>query len=280
VIRLVSCDLDGTLLDARAQVRPRAAHMLRWLWKHGVHIALATGRSWRTALAIQRRLGITGPVIAHNGAYVFDPHPGREWHRRGVPARQARQFVEWADTTGVMIRCYLGMGRPVLFNRLDFVHLLCWLKDEDRLVPQLASRLQDDPVEILLTGWEAVNQFIETFGYQGPDYELTVFNRPGYREVNICAPHVDKVEGLWTICRDLGISARDVMALGDGYNDVSMLTWAGLAVAMGHAPREVHQVADYVTPLDAPDPVQHALAWALRQGFFEPNLSLPNALQG
>jgi len=279
LIRLVSCDLDGTLLDSRAHIRPRSGDVLRALDAQGVIVALATGRSWRTAYRVQKRLGLSGPIIAHNGAYGFFSDTGREWHRRGIPLLRAQEFVRWADRQRVMLRCYLGFRQPVVYNRFDLAHQLVWMKPEDRLVPRLAEQLTVEPLEIFVSGLREVDALVQEFGLSGSDYELTIFPHPGYREVNICAPGVDKKEGLESLCQLLQISPHDVLALGDGLNDVEMLRWAGVSVAIGDGARAAQQVADYITPPGHPDPVHDGIFWAWAEGLL-PTLDVAQAFLG
>lgn len=263
MIHTIVCDLDGTLLDSQAHIHMQSRRALQELSRMGFLVVLASGRSWRSVVAIQRQIGLQGPFIAHNGAYGYDSRLRLEWYRRAVPSLRARQFVSWADQFRVMVRCYLGVGHPVVYNRFDLAHQLVWLRPDDRLVPQLAQELNIDPLEIFLSGTHIVDDFIRQFGVEGDDYELSVLSRTGYREVNICAPGVDKVDALKTLCRTLDIPQDTVLAIGDGLNDQRMIEWAGrgVAIASGH-PRTLSK-ADYVTPIDSPDPVWDALKWAL-----------------
>lgn len=265
MIRLIACDLDGTLLDRRAKIRPLSAHILRQLSDSGIMVVLATGRSWRTALKIQGQIGLTGPIIAHNGASVFDPLTNQELYHRGIPAYRARAMLRWADGHRVMLRCYLGYNRPVVFNRFDTHHQACWLRPEDRLSPDIAHTLRDDPVEVFLSGREEVDRFIHHFGTAGSDYELIIFPHPGYREVNICAPGVDKVEALEALIYRYNLTRDNVLALGDGLNDVNMLQWAGVGIAMGDGTSPARAAATYVTPAGHAEPVHAGIMWAQEQ---------------
>ncbi len=263
MIRLIACDLDGTLLDANARPRPRSARLLHALWQQGVVVVLATGRSWRTAIQVQRELKLRGPIIAHNGAYAFNTALDEEFFRRSVPAATARAMVAFADQAGIMVRCYLGAQHPVVFNFFTPDHRARWLRPEDRSVRSLAQTLDVDPLEIFFLGSDEVDGFVAQFGLLGADYELSIFPRGPFREVNICAPGVDKVEALAALASRFQVSPTDVLALGDGLNDVHMLRWAGLAVAMAHGAPEARAAADYVSPGKTGDPVEEGLLWAL-----------------
>lgn len=262
MIRAISCDLDGTLLDRAAHIRPASARALLHLSMEGIMVILASGRSYRTVVSIQKKLGVRGPIVAHNGAYGYDTALRQEWHRRAVPAKRARQLLDWADHNAVMMRCYLGVDQPVLFNHFDLAHQLCWLKPEDRMVPDLTRTLDADPLELFLTGLDAVDKLTETFGLRDTDYEFTILPHVGYREVNICAPGVDKVEALEQLVRRWGIRRDEILAVGDGLNDVEMLQWAGRSVAIGDGHPLARQAADFVTTPGHPEPVLEGLAWA------------------
>jgi Cof subfamily protein (haloacid dehalogenase superfamily) len=262
-IRLVACDLDGTLLRPDGGLFSRATEELSRLHRQGIPVVIATGRSWRTALKVQSAMGIRGPFVAHNGAYAYDTRTRRELHVRRVGQHAARAIWDWATARGVMVRSYLGVGRPVYFNRFTDEHVARFLRPEDRVASRPEEWIGPGPLEIFLFGSTDVTAFLELFGTNGPDYEATVFpHEGGIQEVNICAPHVDKVEGVQAVARTLGIPSENVLVIGDGENDVRLMEWAGYAVAMGNGHPDAKRVADYVTPLDAPEPVVDALAWA------------------
>jgi hypothetical protein len=270
MIQLIACDLDGTLLDSRTQIRPSSRVMLRDLWKSGVMVVLATGRSWRTALKIQKQLGISGPIIAHNGGYAFNPATGLDWYRRGVPVSTAKDMLDWSSQHDTMLRCYLGYERPVIFNFFTPSHLSQFLRPEDTLLSPDGSNLDIDPLEIFLFGTTEIVPFMHHFGTEGPGYESVVFDHGDQQEINICAPHVDKVEALSFICSHLGFDRTEVMAIGDGINDVAMLAWAGTSVAMGHGTPESHAKANYVTSPTSIDPVVEGLRWAMSEKILVP----------
>ncbi len=268
MIRLIACDLDGTLLDPEARLRQASTALLRRLWKEGIIIALATGRSWRTALKIQQQLGITGPIIAHNGGYVFDPRDTHDTYRRDVPIATASHMLQWASAHQTMLRCYLGYRRPVIFNFFDACHQTRFLRAEDVLLNPEANNLNVNPLEIFLFGTHQIAPFIAKFGMRGRDYELVVFSHEDHQEINVCAPDVDKVDALQFLCHTLNIGRDSVMALGDGLNDVQMLEWSGTAIAIGDGVPECRIPAHYVTRSGSPDPVADALRWTISQGFF------------
>ncbi len=271
-IRMVVTDLDGTLLKADGSLTAETGARLAAMSRRGVLVVIATGRSWRTALRVQRDLGVRGPFIAHNGAYVYDTRGRNQWYSNRVPVGEARRMLAWATTRKIMLRCYLGVGEPVLFNLFTAEHRQHFQRREDRVVDHLARTLEKRPLELFLFGTDEVDQFLERFGPKGYGYETLVFPHPdrGIREVNVCAPGVDKLDGVRAACQRLGIQSDEVLAIGDGLNDVSLLRWAGMAAAMGTGLDSAKRVADYVTQPDMADPVLDAIRWAWARFGLEP----------
>lgn len=291
---MVVTDLDGTLLTADDRVTAETSRRLAALSRHGVVVAIATGRSWRTALRVQRQLGLRGPFIAHNGAYVYDTRNRGQWYANRVPLGEARRMLAWATSRHIMMRCYLGVGQPVLFNLFTAQHRDQFLRPEDRVVDQLARKLEVSPVEMFLFGQDDVDAFLERFGtpesstgstgaHRHLPYETFVFDHParGIREVNVCAPGVDKLDGVRAACQRLGIQSDEVLAIGDGLNDLALMRWAGMAVAMSTGVDVAKEAADYVTDPRHTDPVLDAIRWAWsRFGLtppWEPDAPAPEA---
>ncbi len=263
MLRMVALDLDGTLLRADGTVGVATCAHLHELWRAGTAIVIATGRSWRTAVRVQELLDAPGPIVAHNGAYAFDTRTGREIYSRRVPVRAARAMAAWATARRIMLRYYVGYRSPVLFNFFTEEHRASFLRPEDRAEPTLNTVLDQAPVEIFLFGTWEVDSFLARFGPEGPGYEALVFpHEHEVREVNVCAPGVDKVEAVAAVARRLRIDRDEILAVGDGLNDLRMMRWAGHSVAIGTGHGDARAIADYVTDPESRDPVVEAVAWA------------------
>lgn len=271
-IRMVVTDLDGTLLAPDGSLTKETAGRLSALSRRGVIVAIATGRSWRTALRVQQQLGIRGPFIAHNGAYVYDTKNRGQWYANRVPVGEARRMLAWATSRHIMMRCYIGVGQPVLFNLYTQQHRDQFLRREDQVVDHLARNLDQNPLELFLFGTDDADAFLERFGPSGHGYETLVFPHPdrGVREINVCAPGVDKLDGVRAACQRMAIQPDEVLAIGDGLNDVAMMRWAGMAAAMGTGLDSAKRVADYITEPGRPDPVLDAIRWAWARFGLEP----------
>lgn len=269
MIRMIACDLDGTLIDESQVIRPQASAWLKRLSLSGVMVVLATGRSWRTALAFQRQLGIKGPLIAHDGGYLFDTRQEVELYRRGIPLDQAKEMIDWCTDHDVMVRAYLGYRKPVVFNFFDQAHQTYYRRPEDMVLTDDRAQLNADPLELymFMERDEAVARFVGAFDGHEQGYFVHVFPQPGATKVTVNPPNVDKVDALTVLCRLMGFDTQDVMAFGDGLNDRQMLKWVGVGVAMGHGvPDNFSHAAFVTTDVGDEDPVVQGIRWAMGEG--------------
>lgn len=271
MIRLISCDLDGTLLDEQECILPESGKMLRNLFRNGTIIVLATGRSWRSALNIQQQLGIVGPIIAHDGGYVFDTSRNLELYKRIIPQPIAEYILHWGTQQHVKIRCYLGYDKPVLYNFAYDVNNGGSTTINETLFHQNPLR-NVEPLEMYIFGETEIEKTVTQLGYQGFGYEINVFPHPDYRKLTINPPAVNKVHALRALCSIVGIDRQEVMAFGDGDNDIQMIKWAGTGIAMGHGVAECANSAAYVTSNQVTqEPVLQGLMWASQQGLLSLN---------
>ena len=266
-IHLVAVDLDGTLLNSAKQVSETTARVLRVARESvGVHVVLATARPPRSVLPFYRQLGLSAPMINYNGALVFDPASRRVLLHRPIPTETAQGIARLAR------RVY----PDVLFSAEIMDH---WYTD--RLDPtyqtETAKLHPPDlvaPIEEWLTG-EVTKLLL-----LGPPDRLTELRRAIDEEfphqvsmvqtendlLQIMHATVSKAHALRVVAAHLGVTREQVLALGDNANDVGMLRWAGVGVAMGNAAPEALAVADYITDHHDADGAAKAIAEILLKG--------------
>ncbi|MGY4718819.1 HAD family hydrolase [Naumannella huperziae] len=239
--KLVALDIDGTLVDHEGVLPPDVHAAVRRVVDAGVPVVLATGRSWHSTQPIFDALGLPdGYAVCSNGAVVVS-YPPAEIIRQVTfdPARVIDKVSELAP--GALIAAeVIGRGYRV---SADF-------PDGDlhgEMIPASIAELRGEPVTrvIIRDPYADDQQFIalaERLGLHGVSYFI------GYSAwLDIAPEGVDKASGLTDVCHRLGVDPADVLALGDGRNDIEMLEWAGRGVAMAEAPEEVRTAADAVT---------------------------------
>jgi HAD superfamily hydrolase (TIGR01484 family) len=249
--RLVALDIDGTLLkwiegagQTHEQVAPAVHDAVRRAHEAGAHIVLASGRSPHGMTTIADLLDLEGGepawVVASNGAVVFRYPPLEVVHEETFDARPAVEAI-LREHPGVLVAVEeRGVGyrvnRPFPAGELSGDMVITDVAD---LVAQHVSRV------IIRDPDSTAEDFLDLarrLGLHGTDYVV------GWTAWLDLAPvGVSKASGLAHVAERLGVDAADVLAIGDGRNDIEMLQWAGRGVAMGQAVEPVIAAADDVT---------------------------------
>jgi hydroxymethylpyrimidine pyrophosphatase-like HAD family hydrolase len=256
--RLVALDLDGTVVryaqfDDEPTARVRAA--VDAVRAAGVPVIVATGRSVWGALPTAAALGLDGiELVCSNGAVVYDGRARTILHEVTInPGPAALALAERAPTAGFAVE----RGADGWLHTAGFVRdfpgpFLAEVELAELLTvptPRLVGRLDD------FTPEEAAG--IAAAALSGAEYTWDI----GYSSwIDVMAPGVSKASGVALVAADLGIAASDVLAIGDGSNDVELFGWVGHAIAMGQAPESVQAAAHAVTESVDDDGVAVALA--------------------
>jgi Cof subfamily protein (haloacid dehalogenase superfamily) len=249
VIRLLATDLDGTLMDddmvlKSARVRQAIARALA----RGVVVTLATGRMFDFTVPFARDLHITAPLICYQGGLIQALDAESPLYRATMEPALVRDVLEWRAGRGWHLVLYAD-GDVFLDQRRhpdSFYHdmlgqRLVWVDD-------LRAVLEHhEPVKFII--------FVEP---HEADTVLADLRQRFGRRVELARSHALIVEGnppgvskgdaLRRLAAHLGIPRSHVMAVGDQDNDVSMVSWAGLGVAMGNGSPTTKAVADWIAP--------------------------------
>lgn len=239
--RVVALDIDGTVVDRDGRLPDRVADAISSVVAADVPVVLATGRSWHGVRPLIDELGLPpGWSVASNGAVVVSYPPERiEKAVTFDPRRVIERVGELAPEALIAVE-EIGRGYRTTgeFPRGDLT---------GEMIIENAEQLSSRPVTriIVRDPYRSDEEFLELadqLGLHGVSYYV------GWSAwLDIVPDGVTKASGLADVVAELGLEAADVLAVGDGRNDVEMLSWAGRGVAMGQAPAEVHAAADAVT---------------------------------
>ncbi|MEJ7629551.1 MAG: HAD family hydrolase [Nocardioidaceae bacterium] len=238
---LVALDIDGTLLDVADQISATARDAVRAVVDAGSHVVLATGRSLFGVEPVIDALDLTdGYVVASNGAVTFTYHPVEVLATVTFDAGPAVQAVLEHVPDALVAVEVVGDGYRV--NRpfpAGEITGQMWVESVDSLVSEPVTRV------IIRDPQSSAADFVRLAASLGL-HETSYF--VGYTAWLDLAPEgVSKASALQVVAERLGVRQADVLAIGDGRNDLEMLSWAGRGVAMGQAPAEVKTAADAVT---------------------------------
>jgi hypothetical protein len=277
-VRLVAIDMDGTLLPTFAQqVSPRTAQALRAAQGAGITVVVATGRRTAYTAPLLDGLGLRAdmPLITSNGA-VTRTLGGESLDRCQLQARVARGLCGILRPFGTLVFTFdrVGKGELVLED-LEQAHkrIEIWVeanRNAIEVVRPLEKALSDgeDPIQGMVTGglekmkqaeqalreseWHGLCECVRT---EYPARDLSI--------LDLLPPGVSKGWALERLAHRLGIDRKETMAIGDNWNDVEMLDWAGQGVLMGNAAHELKGLAKMRGWKQAPPNDQEGVATVL-----------------
>lgn len=248
---LIALDLDGTLLNSQEEVSPRNRKAIRAALDAGIRIVLVTGRGAETPIRVSKELGLNLPVICCHGALTKDFLANRTLGHVPVPMQYAKPMVEFAEREGLSIALYA----EETFYRLEGskLHMDDMRGPSWREVRTFGDVMHSAPTFIRFLGEESVLAMQHEFGDLPLHFKYE--NWLEFVECAVTSREATKQRALARLCADFQIVAENVMAIGDSRNDVPMLRWAGLGIAMGNALPEVREAVRYVTATNDADGV-------------------------
>ena len=245
-------DIDGTLLGKNGVISAEDRKALTRVCDLGLPVSLSTGRVVTACSEIISQLSLDSYHIFFDGALVINPSQGKEIYVQPIDKMLVKQASEFAHQNGIILEFYsvdhYFVERETWASdiRRDFYHTPPTVVDISKLwqkeriikgVLTLRSPEEKAKAELLYL------RFKDTLSF-------SLTKTPAYPEVdfiNVLAPGVSKGKALEALAAFLEIPLAEIVAVGDGPNDISLLTSAGLAIAMGDARDELKAVADYVT---------------------------------
>ena len=258
-IRLVALDLDGTLISERLQVSSVVIDTIARVRKLGVEVTMVTGRMFAAALPFARKIGIDGPIVCYQGAATYVVQTGERLAHVPLPADVAARVFSLANEDGVRA---LGYFEDKLYTEANDQYTKAYT-DLARVEPHVVESVLDFFAERpttkinCVTGREAAAAYVERLRAVLAADAYVTRSQPEF--VEILNPNVDKGRALAGVARHYGVELKAVMAIGDSWNDVPLLSAAGTAVAMGTSPPELIAKADAVVAGVEDDGVAEAL---------------------
>lgn len=259
-IKMVAIDLDDTLLDSDLRVSPKCIQVIQEAREKGVLVTLSTGRMYSSALPYAIQLAIDVPLVTYQGAWVKNSINGEVLYYKPVPHELAREVINYFRETGVHYHSYFNdeLVMEVLSEEGECYARLAGVKP--RLVDDLVMELDNaDAIKIMgITDNEKMVIRMEDDLRERYGQSLHVVrSKPCYLEV--MHKEANKANALQVVAQHYGIERKEVMALGDSFNDIQMIEWAGVGVAMGNSYDIVKDAADFVTMTNDEDGVAEAI---------------------
>ena len=261
---LVASDLDGTLLPPSLEFLPQTVAGVERLRAAGVPFVVCTGRMFKSARRVVARLGITaGPIVCYQGALLADLATG-EWERHlPVPAPLAAEVVVAMRELRRHVNVYVG---DELYVEQDDGWARRYAEYAEvglNVVADLLEVVTTPPTKIVVsTDPDDVTKLLTELQARWDGRLYVTRSLPHFIEIS--DPLATKSAALAYLCERLPAARARTVACGDGWNDVDMLRWAGLGVAVAEATADVRATADLVVTRDRLGEFFGALAGAPR----------------
>ena len=260
--RAIALDLDGTLTTHDKVVTPRTRQALLQAESKGAIIILASGRPTYGIVPVAECLELEkrgGYILSYNGGNIVNAKTGEKLFSQFLPDAVIPILYKYAKEKNHALLGYAG--NEIITEMPDDQYV----KEESRInkmnirkVDNLLDALEPHPTKLLMTGdptdmIKAEEELVEILGEK-----MDIFrSAPFFLE--LVPKGIDKAQSLLRLLSKINLTPADLMAFGDGYNDLSMLKLAGVGVAMANAAPEVRADADYVTLSNEEDGVAEAL---------------------
>lgn len=266
--KLIAIDLDMTLLDRNKNISSRNKKAIELAKQKGVNIVLCSGRILKGVMYFAKILGLCDQVVvACNGAIVRDLKKDKDVYYVGLENQKSLAIARICKENDIYYHYYFQ--DTMIARKLDYSSKFYYEKNKELPEEERINIIIDDSENTLKACGNLITKFvIIDKDVEKVDRVRKIIEReiPGVEttksDINILEvmkEGVNKKRALEFVCSYLGIAPEEVMAIGDNENDLQMIEFAGLGVAMENAIEELKEIADYVTKSHEDDGVARAI---------------------
>ncbi|MCQ2203443.1 MAG: Cof-type HAD-IIB family hydrolase [Bacteroidales bacterium] len=263
-IKLVVLDLDGTLTDSNKKLPAANREALLRLEEKGVRVALASGRPTYGIKLLAEELKLSkynGYIMAYNGGFVIDCATGQTISRNILPRDIFGQLKKASNELNAAIITYDDQRDTILTETQGnkWIEHEAWLNNQMNLevVSDIDEAAPEALPKCLMVGEPEHIAQIEPIMKERFS-QLSIYrSSPFFLE--IVPLGVDKAKSIDNLRQQIGIEISEIAAFGDGYNDISMVEYAGIGVAMANGCDEIKKIADFVSLTNDENGVAYAI---------------------
>ncbi len=262
---IIALDLDGTLTNSEKNITPRTFDALMKAQREGVRLVLASGRPTFGIAALANQLQLAdygGYVLSYNGGRIIDWCEKTVIFSQVVDQKLVPILYDFAEKAQLPIVTYLPEAILASKNEGEYLAEEARINGMPVVVAQNfveeAMQIAGGSTKFLIPGEPELLIQLESEMKAALSEQMEVFrSAPFFLELP--PKGIDKAQSLQRLLTHLGLERESLMAFGDGFNDLSMIQFAGQGVAMANAVEEVKSIADFVTTSNEEDGIAHAL---------------------
>jgi len=257
-LKIIAIDIDGTLLNSKKELTERTRLVIKKAQEQGMIVVLATGRPSCGAVAYAEKLELNkygGYLLSYNGGNILCCKTGEQIFNSILDPSFIPELYKDTSSRGVSILSY--QGDCIVTENADCKYV------------EIESRINNIPIKKVDSFVDAITlPVVKCIALGDPDImaELEIEMSEKYGErlsifrsepffVEFTSPKIDKGESLNRLMVHLGMTKNNLIAFGDGFNDLTMIEYAGIGVAMSNAQEVVKNIANMVAPSNDEDGV-------------------------
>ncbi len=262
--KVLAFDIDGTLVNSKKEITPRTKEAITAAAKQGCKIVIASGRPAKGIDRYVEELNLKelgGYVLCTNGAKIISCADGSYVHNILLPQEYYGEICDLAKSEGVHLMTYDYEGNTVVSETIDDPYLQLEARINGlarKEIPDMKTFLDYPVNKFLMLGDGDVLTEVEKHVWEKLHDRMEVYrSEPFFLE--IMPKNVHKAFGLEKLIESLGVKREELMAFGDGYNDKTMLEYAGMGVAMSNGVEATKAAADYIAPSNNEDGIAEVI---------------------
>ena len=254
---LIALDVDGTLITDDHLITDQTKATIKTVHDKGARIVLCTGRGPVSTLPILQELGLSGTAITHNGAATISSDDRTVLHQYSFYMEEVEQVISYCRKNSIHYDVNTAFDMYVdrmtdEVNQMYIKHLADYSKVDDVMM------LTEPMVKVSIFADAAVlDQLAQDWSVIG-NSNLSMI-RSGETFIDVLHPEANKGNALRRLTDLFGMKSQQVLAIGNYYNDIEMIEFAGLGIAMENSPEAVKSKADAVTASNNEDGVSQAI---------------------
>ena len=272
-VKLIGIDIDGTLINSKTELTQATVDALQAAADHGIEVVISTGRLRSEYEYLIEQLPMMRYTVTCSGAQVIDLQENKTVFRAPLSAEDIREIYGRLRALDCLLQIFDDHDGRIHNRASDLANA------ERYCSPDLARMLRrehvpEDDLDAYVAAYEGVSNKVHMFfpddavkaqaaaRLEGVPYQIM---GSSFCDLELMASGVDKALGLDALAKHLGLERSQVMAIGDGGNDLAMLQYAGIGVAMGNASDEIKAAADRITASNDEDGVAQIIYEILQE---------------